>query len=73
MAPSYSAGLGAGLSRVRVCVEPGNISLHHHDQTGIRAYTASYAMGTRGPFLRIKRPERETVYSPPSSAEVKNA
>jgi len=43
--------------------------LRHRVQTGSRAYLASYPMGTGG----VKRPGREVVCLPPSSAEVKNA
>jgi len=32
---------------------------------------ASYSMGTRGSFLRVKRPGREADHSPPCSAEIK--
>jgi hypothetical protein len=39
-------------------------SLHH---------LAPYPVGTRGSFPGVKRPSREVVHSPPSSAEVKNA
>jgi hypothetical protein len=36
------------------------------------AHQAPYSMGTGGSFPGVKRPERETNHSPPSSAEVKN-
>jgi hypothetical protein len=39
--------------------------------TGSGAHPASYSMGTRGFFPRIKRPGREADHSLPSSAEVK--
>jgi hypothetical protein len=51
----------------------GNFSPHHYVQNGSGAHPASYSMGTRGSFLRVKRPGREADHSPPSSAEVKNA
>jgi hypothetical protein len=52
----------------------GNFSLHHHCvQNGSGAHPAFYPMGTRGSFPGGKRPWREADYSPPSSAEVKNA
>jgi hypothetical protein len=40
---------------------------------GVVSYPASYPVGTRILSLRVKRPGREVDYSPPSSAEVKNA
>jgi hypothetical protein len=67
--------LGYGLdnrgSRVRIPAESGNFSLHHRVQNGSGAHSASYAVGTRGFFLGIKRPGRKADHSPPSSAEVK--
>jgi hypothetical protein len=36
------------------------------------AHIASYPMGTRGSFLKGKRPGREADHPPPSCAEVKN-
>jgi hypothetical protein len=68
----YSAGVRAKRSGGRVTVGTGNFSLHHRVQTGSGAHPASYPMGTRNSFLRVKRPGRETDHSPPSSAEVKN-
>jgi hypothetical protein len=74
---SVRIALGYGLddqgSRVRIPAGPGNFSLHHRVQNGSGAHPASYRMGTRGFFLGVKRPARETDHSPPSSAEVKNA
>jgi hypothetical protein len=32
----------------------------------------TYTLGMEGSFTRVKRPERETDYSPSPSAEVKN-
>jgi hypothetical protein len=49
-----------------------NFSLRHHVQTDSRAHPAYYPMGT-GVSLGVKLPGREANYSPPSSAEVKNA
>jgi hypothetical protein len=37
----YSAGLQAGLSRVRVPAVAGNFSFHHRVQTGSASYTAT--------------------------------
>jgi hypothetical protein len=48
-------------------------SLCHRVQTGSGAHSASYPMGTAALSPGIKRPGREAEYSPPSSAEVKNA
>jgi hypothetical protein len=50
----------------------GNFS-HHRVQTGSGALLTSYAVGTRGSSLGIKRPGHEADYLLPSSAEVKNA
>jgi hypothetical protein len=36
------------------------------------AHPASSAGGTMGDLLEVKRPRREVVHTPPSSAEVKN-
>jgi hypothetical protein len=41
-------------------------------QTGSGAHSASYAMGTRGSFLGVKRQGPEAYHSPPISAEAKN-
>jgi hypothetical protein len=51
---------------VRVPAGTGNFS-RHHVQTGSRAQSASYPMGSWG----VKRSGREADHSPPSSAEVK--
>jgi hypothetical protein len=40
-------------------------------QAGSGAHQASYLMGTEGFFPGVKRPERETDHSPPTSAEVR--
>jgi hypothetical protein len=41
--------------------------------TGSGAHTASYPVGTRGPFPRSKlQPGHDTDHSHPSSAKVKN-
>jgi hypothetical protein len=47
--------------------------LHHRIQTGSGTHPASNPMSTRGSFLRVKRPGRETDHSPPPSAQVKNS
>jgi hypothetical protein len=41
-------------------------------QNGFGAHPASYPMGTRGSFPRVKQPGREADHSPPSNAVVKN-
>jgi hypothetical protein len=66
-------GLGDWGSRVRFPAGAGNFSLHHRVQNNSGAHSASYPMGTRVSFPVVKRPERETDHSPPSSVEVKNA
>jgi hypothetical protein len=58
---------------VRFPAGAGDFSLHHRNQIGSGAHSASYPMGTRGSFSGVKRPGREADHSPPSSAEVKNA
>jgi len=52
----------------------GNIifSLCHHMQTSSGAYPASYAMGSRNSFPRVKQPEYEAYHSPLPSAKVKD-
>jgi hypothetical protein len=74
---SVGTALGYGLddwwSRVRFPKGAGNFSLHHRVQNGYGAHTASYAMGTRGSSLGVKRPGREADHSPPPSVEVNNA
>jgi hypothetical protein len=46
--------------------------LHLHVvQTGSRANSASYPMGTGDSFPGVKRPGREADHSPPASAEAK--
>jgi hypothetical protein len=74
---SYFRPLGYGMddrgSRVRFPAGAGNFSLHHRVQNGSGAQPASYPMTTGGLFLGIKVPGREADFSPPSSAEVKNA
>jgi hypothetical protein len=69
----YSAGLWVWWSGVRVPAVAVNFSLRHNVQTGSGAHTAFCPVGTRGSFYGVKRPVREANYSPPSSAEVKNA
>jgi hypothetical protein len=73
MGQSYSAGLRAGWSVVRVPSGSGTFSLHHRIQISSGAHPASYPMGTRSSSPEVKRPGREVDHSPPSSAEVKKA
>jgi hypothetical protein len=47
-------------------------SLLRSVQAGSGALPASYPIGTGGLSLGVKRQERESDHSPPSSAEVKN-
>jgi hypothetical protein len=51
---SVGIALGYGLddrvSRVRFQAGTGNFSVHHHDQNGSGAHSASYPVGTRGSF-----------------------
>jgi hypothetical protein len=44
--------------------------LHHQVQTGCADFLASYPVGTRGSFLRLKRPECETDCSTLYNVEV---
>jgi len=57
---------------VRVSARAGNFPLNHRVRKSSGAYPATYLTGTRGSFLRIKRPGREADHSPPFSAEVKD-
>jgi hypothetical protein len=73
---SVGIALGYGLndrrSRVRFSAGAGNFPFHHRIRNGSGAHTsASYPMGTRGSFPRVKRSGREADHSLPSSAEVK--
>jgi hypothetical protein len=72
-----SIATGYGLvnwgSRVQFLVEAGNFSLYHHIQNSSGAQPASYPMGIRGSFPVGKWPGHEADYSPPSSAEIRNA
>jgi hypothetical protein len=74
---SVGIALGYGLddrgSRVRFPERAGNFSPHHRVQNGSGAHPASYLVGSRDSFPRVKRPGREADHSHPSSAEVKNA
>jgi hypothetical protein len=63
-------GLDDRGSRVRFTTGAGNYSPHNRVQNGSGAHPASYPVGTRGSFLAVKRPGREAVHSPPSSAEI---
>jgi hypothetical protein len=58
---------------VRVSAGAGNFSLHHRVQTGSGIHPPSYPMGTRGSFPGVKRPWRESLHSPPCSADVTKA
>jgi len=60
-------------SRIQFLTVAGNFSLHYHVQTGLGPTQPpiQWVPGALSP--RIKRPGREANYSPPSSAEVKNA
>jgi hypothetical protein len=73
---SVGIALGYGLDdrayRVRLPAGAEDFSLHYRVQNGSAAHPASYPMGTRGFSLGVKRPERETDHSPPSSAEANN-
>jgi hypothetical protein len=64
----------AGLSGFYGSISGGGreffLSLPRPDHSG--AHLTSYPMGT-GVSLGVKRPGRETDYSPPSTAEIKNA
>jgi hypothetical protein len=58
---------------VRSPAEAKDFSSNLCVQTGSGTNTASYPMGTGGPFPGGKeRPGRDADHSPPSSAEVKN-
>jgi hypothetical protein len=55
---------------------PGRVSyfsLSQNIQAGSGAHPASYPMDIMNSFLGLKRPGREAVNPPPSSADVKNA
>jgi hypothetical protein len=54
---SYSVGLWAGWSGVRVPTGAENFSLHHSVQTGPGAHPTSYPTGTRDSFPRDKSGE----------------
>jgi hypothetical protein len=49
------------------------VFFRHRVWTGSGVHLISYQMGTGGFFLGVQRPVLEADYSPPSSAEVKNA
>jgi hypothetical protein len=49
-----------------------SFALLHSVQTDSKTHPASYPAGTGGSFPGVKEPGRETDYSPPSIAEVKN-
>jgi hypothetical protein len=60
------------MAGVRFPAEATDCSLLHSIQTGSRAHPASYPMGVGNFSPGVKRPDRDTNHSPPSSAEVKN-
>jgi hypothetical protein len=49
-----------------------DFSIHNSVQTDYEAHPTSYAMGTGGFFLGVKRQGREDDHSSPSNAEIKN-
>jgi hypothetical protein len=69
----YSAGLWAGWLGVRIPPGDGNVSLHHHVQTGSGVHPNSYLMGTRNSFPggKVARAwSSPLIYSPISSVKV---
>jgi hypothetical protein len=77
MSQDSSVGIATGYglddrgSRFRFLAGAGKFSLYHRVETGSGAHWASYPMCARGYSLGVKRPGREAVHSPSSSAEVK--
>jgi hypothetical protein len=67
----YSVWLRTGRP-VRFPAEAKNFSSSHCVQTGSEAHTASYPMGTRGPFAGAKHDRGVTLTTRLSNAEVKN-
>jgi hypothetical protein len=73
MSRDSSVGIATGyrlydrMIGVRLPAEAENCSLHHRVQTVSGIHSATYLS------LGVKRPGCEADYSPPSSAEVKNA
>jgi hypothetical protein len=62
-----------GTTGVRSPAEANDFSSSLCLQTSSEAHSASYPMGTGGPFPEGKaRPGRDAYHSPPSTAEVKN-
>jgi hypothetical protein len=58
---------------IRSLAEEKDLSSGLRVQTSSEAHSASYPMGTGGPFSGgIERPGRKAEHSSPSSAEVKN-
>jgi hypothetical protein len=51
--------------------EARNLSLFHSVQIGCEAHSTSYPIGIGGYLRGVKRPDSETDYSPPTSAEIK--
>jgi hypothetical protein len=49
-----------------------DLSLLHSGQIDSEVQAASYPVGTRGFYPKMKRPEREADHSPPYSSEIKN-
>jgi hypothetical protein len=70
---SVGIALGYGLdySRVRFPAGAGNFSLHHRVQNGSGVHSPPIQWAPGDLSLGVKRPGRETDYSPLSSAEVK--
>jgi hypothetical protein len=68
----YSDWLGAG--RPGIDSRQGqDFPLLHSDQASCGTHQASYPMVSGTDYMGVKPQEREAYYSPPSSAEVKNA
>jgi hypothetical protein len=66
-------GLDDQGSRVRFPAGAGNFSLHYLSRTALGPTLPPIQWVPGALFLGVKRPGREADYSPPSSAEVKNA
>jgi hypothetical protein len=79
MTRDISVGIATGyelddwMIGVRFPAWAGKFSLHHHVQTVSGAHPTSYPMSTWAFSLGVKWPGRKADYSPPSSAEAKNA
>jgi hypothetical protein len=68
-----SAGLRAGRSGVRVPAGAGNFSLHTASRPALGLNQPPIQWVSGDLSLGVKRPSREADYSPPFSAEIKNA